>query len=144
MIPPEIRIEFVKIDAQGHDLSVVQGCRSQLSRVEHIMLECQIKPIYEGIEISISSGCIRDPRCRLCDGIHYSIAVLIRAVLCKGAATKQEMLAWFAAQGGWSQTAVEDNGDDAEINIVFSNAAAQVMCQTNPKSEFNSSSGSAH
>ena len=43
MVPPEIRIEFVKIDAQGHDLSVAQGCGSQLSRVEHIMLECQVQ-----------------------------------------------------------------------------------------------------
>ncbi len=48
LVPPEIRIEFVKIDAQGHDLSVAKGLKSTLARVEHIMLECQVKPMYEG------------------------------------------------------------------------------------------------
>jgi FkbM family methyltransferase len=47
LVPPEIRIEFVKIDAQGHDLSVAKGLKSMLARVEHIMLECQVKPMYE-------------------------------------------------------------------------------------------------
>ena len=48
LIPNHIRVEFVKIDAQGHDLSVAKGMGEQMQRVEHLMLECQIKPLYEG------------------------------------------------------------------------------------------------
>jgi FkbM family methyltransferase len=48
LVPPEVRIEFVKIDAQGHDLSVAKGLKSVLPRVEHVMLECQVKAMYEG------------------------------------------------------------------------------------------------
>ena len=73
LVPPDIRLEFVKIDAQvpptaplprylpisapshvsawgeqGHDLSVAKGLKSQMERVEHVMLECQVKAMYEG------------------------------------------------------------------------------------------------
>lgn len=48
LVPPEIRIEFVKIDAQGHDLDVAKGLKTMLARTEHIMLECQVKAMYEG------------------------------------------------------------------------------------------------
>ena len=48
LVPPEVRIEFVKIDAQGHDLDVAKGLKTMLDRTEHIMLECQVKAMYEG------------------------------------------------------------------------------------------------
>jgi FkbM family methyltransferase len=88
MVPPDVRVEFVKIDAQGHDLSVAKGLGTQLQRVEHLMLECQIKPMYDG------------------------------------AATKDDVVKWFQAQG-WSQSAIEDNGDDEEINLAFISPLAE-------------------
>lgn len=40
-VPASVEIEFIKIDAQGHDFEVVQGIGRQLSRVKRILAEVQ-------------------------------------------------------------------------------------------------------
>lgn len=48
-IPPSIVVEFIKIDAQGHDLEVVKGMDKDVmnSRVKHVVLEVQNMQQYQ-------------------------------------------------------------------------------------------------
>ena len=48
-IPPSIVVEYVKIDAQGHDLEVVKGMDKDVmnSRVKHVVLEVQNMQQYQ-------------------------------------------------------------------------------------------------
>lgn len=48
LVPPDVLIEYIKIDAQGHDFEVVRGIGSELPRVKHIRVEVQLKTVYEG------------------------------------------------------------------------------------------------
>lgn len=47
-IPPNLSVEFIKIDAQGHDLEVVKGIDKEVmkARVLHIILEVQSDEVY--------------------------------------------------------------------------------------------------
>lgn len=48
-IPPHVMVEFIKIDAQGHDLEVVKGIGQDMIRtkVKHIIMEVQSTQIYQ-------------------------------------------------------------------------------------------------
>jgi len=47
-IPPEVEVEFVKIDVQGHDLQVLKSAGEQIRRVEKVQAEVINEKIYEG------------------------------------------------------------------------------------------------
>jgi len=47
MIPPEMTIEFLKVDAQGSDYDVIQSAGSELTRVGCAVIEVQLlRPLY--------------------------------------------------------------------------------------------------
>jgi FkbM family methyltransferase len=39
---------LLKIDVQGYELHVLQGCEPLLSRFDHLYVECSFQPLYEG------------------------------------------------------------------------------------------------
>lgn len=47
-IPPEVEVEFVKTDVQGHDLQVLKSAADQIRRVEKVQAEVINEKIYEG------------------------------------------------------------------------------------------------
>ncbi len=47
-IPPDVEVEFLKTDVQGHDLQVLQSAGDQLRRVEKVQTEIINEKIYEG------------------------------------------------------------------------------------------------
>jgi len=47
MIPPEITIEFIKVDAQGADYDVIDSAGTELTRVGAAVIEVQLlRPLY--------------------------------------------------------------------------------------------------
>jgi FkbM family methyltransferase len=47
-IAPEVEVEFLKTDVQGHDLQVLKSAGAQLRRVRKVKVEVINAPIYEG------------------------------------------------------------------------------------------------
>jgi FkbM family methyltransferase len=47
-IPPEVEVEFLKTDVQGHDLQVLKSAGTQIRRVRKVKVEVINAPIYEG------------------------------------------------------------------------------------------------
>jgi hypothetical protein len=48
MIPRHLRIEFIKVDAQGADFEVMQSAASELDRIDSFAVEVQTDPLYKG------------------------------------------------------------------------------------------------
>lgn len=44
LVPPAL----LKIDVQGYELAVLQGCAELLNRFAHVYVECSFVPLYEG------------------------------------------------------------------------------------------------
>jgi len=47
-IPPDVDVEFLKTDVQGHDLQVLKSAGAQLRRVRKVKVEVINVPIYDG------------------------------------------------------------------------------------------------
>lgn len=47
-VPPEVEVEYVKTDVQGHDLQVLKSAGEQIRRVHSVKAEIINVPIYEG------------------------------------------------------------------------------------------------
>lgn len=90
--PPDaqVRVEYLKVDAQGADLRVLRGAGAALARVESVTAECQDLPNAS------------DPR------LFYQDACLVH-----------ELRAFMASHGYTRQSCALQNADIAEYNCHF-------------------------
>jgi FkbM family methyltransferase len=50
LLPEDLPIEFVKVDAQGSDFEVMQSAGRLLRRIHAFVVEVQLKPLYAGVK----------------------------------------------------------------------------------------------
>ena len=90
LVPPGVRVEYLKVDAQGTDLRVLQGAGALLARVEMVTAECQDLPDRKDVRLFYADACL-----------------------------VKELRAYMEAQGFVHQNCVMQNYDISEFNCHF-------------------------